>query len=813
MFQDLRFALLNLRKHALLSIIVSVTLSLGIGVSAGVFAFYNAEFLRAKLDQDFDSFARVYAAYTRDPLRPGRPGEATLEDYLALRDGAKSLGNLAAYAEFSTPLDKDNPVEVRTLLVTCNFFSLYGLRQPLLGRALQPEDCAAANPVVVLSERLWRDRFAADPQIVGKAVHFNDQPVTVVGVTPTFAGMVNGAKAWFPYTLETYLKHGEDLQRPGEATWLNVAGRLNPGFSHRDAAVELKLLASQQDRLHPGRTTMLTVTDGSWIQEPDSPEIKWVFGVILAALIFFVLIVCLNVATLLLARAATRRQEITVRLALGAGKMRLVRMLLTETFLLASLAGLVGCYLAYRLPRILDSWLTNPGGATDYSLTPDWRVFVYLTLVTVLTGVMAGLTPALQSLKVNLSEMLNGRQSMPGGVRGSRLYGLLIGAQVALSFFMLHGAGLFVSVARQAAALEPGFETRQVLETGLFVQRRGTEQRNWETLQRTLTERITALPGVQAVAYSYSYPFRGARLTSVQTADQTLRSADSTQVSPNYFATLGIPIVSGRALREDDLPCEKAAGEKSVSRTSCAVVVSQGLAREFWPNVNPLGQTLRDASGASFEVVGVALDISSTRLGGLDDPMIYQPLSLIGAYPPHPFVRFSGDGATLAHAITAAVRALAPELIVEAQTIESRREELMGTIRRHMQLIVFLCAMALLLAVIGIYGVVAFAISQRIKEIGIRLALGAQKKDIYRAILGTSGRPIAIGLLLGLAITMTTWSAVAPLLRDTEFTVNVQAPLNYALTAILLIAVTLTAMVFPARRATKVDPLVTLRRE
>lgn len=231
-----------------------------------------------------------------------------------------------------------------------------------MGRLLQPEDCSAANQVVVLSERLWRNRFASDPHIVGKVAHFNGQPVTVVGVTPTFAGMVNGARAWFPYTLETYLKHGEDLQRPGEAAWLNVAGRLNPGFSHRDAAAELKLLASQQDRLHPGRTTILTVTDGSWIEEPeDRGKIMLVFTVILVALIIFVLIACVNAATLLLARAAARRQEIAVRLALGAGRARLVRMLLTETFLLASLAGLASFYLAYHIPGILNHWLTRPG--------------------------------------------------------------------------------------------------------------------------------------------------------------------------------------------------------------------------------------------------------------------------------------------------------------------------------------------------------------------------------------------------------------------------------------------------------------------
>jgi predicted permease len=808
LWQDLRYAARSLRKHALLSIIVIATLTLGIGVSAGVFTYYNAEFLRPRLYKNHDSFARVYAAYARDPTRPGRYGAATLEDYLAFRDGAKSLRDLVAYADFYAPLGKDDQGEVRPVLASCNFFSLFDLERPLMGRLPQPEDCSAANQVAVMSERLWRNRFASDPQIVGKVIHFNGQPVTVVGVTPVFAGEISG-DAWLPYTLETYLKHGDDLQRPGEAVWLNIVGRLNPGFSHRDAAAELKLLASQQDRLHPGRTTTLTVTDGSWIQEPDDRgKIMLVFTVILGALIIFVLIACVNAATLLLARAAARRQEIAVRLALGAGRARLIRMLLTETFLLAALAGLASFYLAYYIPGILDNWLTNPGGNIDYSKAPDWRVFGYLAAVTILAGAMAGLTPALQSLKINLTEMLKGRQTVPGGGRGSWVYGLLIGAQIALSFFLLCGAVLFVNVAQKAASIDPGFETRQTLEAGLYVQRTGMEPRNWDALYRDLTHRITAMPGVQSVAYSYRFAYGGSWTADVQMPGQALRQAEINPVSSNYFAALGVPIVSGRAIREDDPPCENATG-----RAICAVVVSQRLAREFWPGANPLGQTLRTPRGNTFEVVGVAGDISSAKLGGLDEPMIYRPLSLNNNYPPHPIVRFSGDGASLARSITAAVRELAPELVVRVRTIESKREELTEDIWRYTRLVIFLCAMAVILAVIGIYGVVAFAVSRRTKEMGIRIALGAGSKDIYRAVLGASGRPIAIGLLIGLAISAATWSAVAPLLRDTEFTFNVLDPIIYAMTAILLFSAALAAMLGPARRATRVDPMMVLRDE
>src|SRR5262245_40087379 len=459
LWEDLRFSVRSLRRHALLSTVVIATLTLGVGFSAGVFTLINANYLRARVDKDYDSFAQVYSVYTQDPTRSGRTGRTTLEDYLAFRDRAKSLGKLAAYARIEAPLEIDDPAETYALLVTSNFFSLYDLERPIMGRLLEPADCSEARPVVVLSDRLWRDRFASDSQIIGKVIHFNGQPVTVVGVAPEFAGMVDHSKAWLPYTLETYLKLGANLLKPGEAAWLNVVGRLNPGFSHEQAAAELRLLASQQDRLHPGRNSTHIVTDGSWVQAPElRNRMIWIVALIMGILTILVFIICTNVTTLLLARAAARRQEIAVRLALGAGRMRLVRMLMTETLLLASIAGLASLYFTYHLPGVLMIWISegNPDLSIDFSLAPDWRVFGYLMMVTLFAATLAGLAPALQSLKVNLSDALKGRQSTHGG--GSWLRGILIGAQVALSFVLLFGAWLAVRNVQKMSGANPGFE-------------------------------------------------------------------------------------------------------------------------------------------------------------------------------------------------------------------------------------------------------------------------------------------------------------------------------------------------------------------
>jgi predicted permease len=804
-WQDVRYAVRSLRKHALLSTVVIATLVLGFSISTGVFTYFTALWLSPRVDKDFDSFLQVNSAYTTDPTRPGRPWKTTLEDYLAFRDRAKSLRNLAAYGQADVPLGQDDPVGVRIALVTSNFFSVYGVEWPRMGRLLQPEDFTASNPVVVLSESVWRNRFASDPQIVGKVVRFNGQPVTVVGVVPTPA-IINasgGAIAWFPYTLETYLNVGDNLLRPGEAEWLSVTGRLNPGFSRQDAATELSLIASQQDRLHPGRITTLTITDGSMIQDPfKRDQVIAGLTLVLGALTILVLIVCVNVATLLLARAAARRQEIAVRLALGASRVRLVRTLLVETYFLASLAGLLSIFFAYHITGALVRWLLpEDDGISLFSLATDWRVLGYLILVTFLAGTIAGVTPALQSLKVNLSDSLKGRHSsFDGAARGSRVYGLLVGAQAALSFFLLVYGCIGIRAYQNASTLNPGFESRQILWVDLFRRSRPTSQIDWADFYRRLTGRLAALPGVQSVAYAKRPPF--------------MNHVNGNLVSSNYFTTLGIPIVSGRAIRDDDHPCSRGA--------KCSVVISQQLAREHWPGGNPLGQMIRSPDGISYEVVGVARDISSTRLGGVDNSMIYQPINLNksasknGIDPACPLVRFSGDEASLARAVSATIREMSPDLSVRAMTIQSLRDSGIAGLRRVVGIIIPLVAVALTLAVIGVYGVVAFAVTQRNKELGIRVALGARKEDIYRAILSSGMRPVAVGLLIGLVATLSTKSAVAHVLREgwfQEFTLYIHDPIIYAVTAILLAVAALAAMLIPARRATRVDPMIALRME
>jgi predicted permease len=810
LWQDLRYGMRSLRKHSLLSTVVILTLTLGIGLSTGIFSYLNATYLRARVDKDPDSFVRVHAAYTQEASQPGKPGATTLEDYLAFRDRARSLYDVAAWAKCEAPLglpgEGADPSGVRALLVSCNFFALYNLEQPMLGRLLQPTDCAATAPVAVLSEGFWRNRFAANPQIVGMVVHFNGQPVTVVGVTPTFAGQIDQTSVWLPYALQPYLKLGDNVSQPDETAWLTVEGRLRPGSSRRDTAAELALLASQQDRLHPGRKTTLTVTNGSDFQAPELGNLLvWVFAVVVGILLFVVLIVCANVSTLLLARGAGRQQEVAVRMALGASRWRLIRMLLVETWLLAVVAGLASLYFAYWLPVFLSRWMANR--PLEWSLAPDWRVFTYLTVVTLLAGTLAGLAPALQSLKLNLVDSLKCRRSLFGGDRGgARLRGMLIGAQVALSFVLLAGAGLCVRAYLRMSGADPGFETRQILATRHWKLNQAKPLYFESAFYRSFTQRVAALPGVQAVAYASRLPFypgNPPRL-QLQTSGQAVRQAEVNVVSPNYFATLGIPLVRGRPLAEDDPHC---------GMGSCPAVVSELLARELWSGADPLGQTLRNPQGAVFEVVGVARNTSSRQVGGADSPLIYLPWNPDnGSYIP--LVRFAGPAGELSRSITLTFRELMPQSGAETWTIQSRIDLLVASFWRLELLVGLLGALAVALAVIGIYGVVSFAVSQRTKELGIRIALGARPQDIYGNVLKTGARPIVMGLLIGLSLAWVMASALArSILQIAPIKLDPLDPLAFVGAAALLAVVALAAMLGPARLATRVDPMMALREE
>jgi predicted permease len=801
---DFRFALRSLNKHRILSINVVLTLALGIGISAGVFTFLDAMALRPLVAKNPNSFIQIFSFFTMDATRPPVSSGATLDDFLAYRDKARSLRLLTAWQAFSVNFESDHLTVTNAALVSENFFPLFGLEKAQLGRLLQPGDYAHSSPVIVLSEYVWQNRFASDPRIVGKTIHVNDQPVTVVGVVPQFATGRNWAEAWLPYSLSGYLGLGDQWAHPGEEHWLEIFARLNPGYSQKDAAAELSVLAAQQDKLHKGRISSLVVTNGSEIQEPDNARLIVILSLFMSILLMVLFVSCANVATLLLSRADARQQEMGVRLALGARRVRLIRMLLTETLLLACVAGAASIYLMHRVPRIINGWFEKtPVGV---SFAPDWRVFSYFAGSILLVGLLAGLAPALESLKVDLLSSLKGRRRpiIPRGKHWN-LRNLLVAAQIAISLVLLVGASLFVTARHRVLDADPGFDTHQVLFATVFDSSIKTPEAR-AAFRDELIRKIEAIPGVRSAAFTARLPFTlSLEQMVIQLPGKSAFSVATSQVSDNYFATLGIPILRGRGIERADAAC--------APHQVCPVVVSQDFAREYLNSADVLGKTLRTPDGETLEIVGLSGNVASAPFSSQSQPVIYRAWPVAGPPLQVPLsVRVSGDANAMSKTLAAVIRQQYPNVEIDVKTMHSLFDRIAQTIGRFNTLIEIPGMLAVVLAAIGIYGVVSFAVSKRTKEMGIRIAMGATRKDIYAVVIRSSLRPVWLGLLAGLLFAL----AAARFMqhRTAEFLpLDYYSAFTYAAPVSLMLAISLLAMLIPARRAARCDPGRTLREE
>jgi predicted permease len=803
--QDLRFAFRGLRQRTALSAIVIATLTFGIGVSSGVFTLFDAIALRARIDTDPASFVRIFTTSTTDPTRPGRLAGATVEEYAAFRDRARTLRALAAYHRFAATVGAHDDMPTRILLVSCDFFGVYGVERALVGRLLQFGDCDAATPVVVIGEGLWRSRFSADAGIVGSTIPVNGKPVTVVGVAPRSTAEVDNSATWLPWSLRPYLGLGADprglIAGPlPQERWLSLVGRLSAGTNREAVNAELSVLASQDDRLHPGRTSRVIVTDGAMMSDPGlHTVILSVMTLVMGALTCLVLIACANVATLLLSQADARHREIAIRLSLGAGRGRLSRMLLTEVLVLAAFAGVGSVYVAYQVPLLLMRWLV--GTLPPFSLTPDWRVFAYLAITTGLAGVAAGMAPAAESMRVDVVDSLKGRRSTLGVPGGATLRHSLIAIQVALSFVLLIGAGLFVVTHYRIVTSEPGFDSRQILVPRVTL-RDGSSTPSPNARPAAILEALSDLPGVEAIAFAGVSPVAPPPTMSISTRDSAAREINVNEISPNYFRAVGIPIRRGRAFDEADRPCV---------RQACHVVVSDAFARQLLAPGEPLGQVVRDQAGDPLEVVGTVQDTSAQQIGQPDPPTIYMPWR--PDIPYQPVIRFAGDRDRLTTGVAEALRRRFPDAVVDARTARWFIDAWLDEVGRIEVLIVALGAAAAALSVIGVFGVVSFAVSRRTREIGVRIALGARPAEIYRTVMAAGLKPVVTGLACGIVMAVLTAVAFARLLAQFHFAVSPTDPPTYFAVTGLLVAVILAALAFPARRAASVNPLDALRYE
>jgi predicted permease len=828
MVQDLRFGMRMLLKHKGFTAVAALTLALGIGANTALFSVMDAVMLKTLPVRDPERlvvfrwlgvggwYKGFIGSNPKDPATGLRTTTSlSYPAFERFRDQNQTMASVFAFASLgSLNLNVDGQAETASAqVVSGNYFGGLGV-EAFLGRALTTEDDkTTAAPAAVISHRYWRRRFAADPAVVGKVIYLNGAAFTIAGVTPPrFFGTLDVGSApdlTIPMgTLAQVSKFYADFQRSATAWWLQIMGRIKPGVSAEQAHSELNAILQRH-------TLELPKESGA---ERDKPEIRLdsgsqglnglrrrfssQFEVLTALAGLILLIACVNLANLTLARAAARGREMAVRLSVGASRLRLMRQLMTESMMLSGLGAAMGLLFAYWGKDTLLALLVGSSSGFAVDLRLDWRALGFTAAVSALTGVLFGLAPALRATRIELTPMLKETPGA-GAATGSRLNKALLVAQVAMSLVLLVGAGLFVRTLDNLNRIEAGFDRENLLIFG--VNSRSQEASRRASLYQQITERIAALPGVRAVSSSVNpllaFSYTGGPITVPGYApradeDMEVRTMD---VAPNFLSTMGIPLLLGREFTPQDN-----------QQSPKVAVVNQKLAARFFPNQNPIGMRIIMYK-TEMEIVGVARD---TRYGGIREaipPLAYIPYLQDKPAEVMSFVaRTVGDPMASLAAIRHAVQSVDRDLPLrsvrtqgELIAMSFNKERLFATLSG------FFGLLALALVSIGLYGVMSYTVARRTHEIGVRMALGAQSGNVLRMIMGESMLLVLIGSAVGLAAALATTRLVAGML----FELAPNDPLTITLATLLLLVVAALAGWLPARRAAQVDPMVALRQE
>jgi predicted permease len=812
-WQDVRYGLRTFRRNPGFTVVAVITLALAIGVNAGMFTVLNGVLFRDLPAHDAHELVSIAQTVEGGPrARANGPGTFATSEYRAYRDRAQTLAGVLAHANpVETTLGGDAPQEVVGAIVSCNYFDVLQT-PPLLGRGLTARDCEpGATPVVVLGHGVWTATFAADPGVAGRAIELDRKPFTVVGVAAesTYSGSPMRAGYFAPLSAEPLLRPGFTFYEGDTNRWLHLVGRRRDVLAQVRA--ELGVIAAQIDQQQPGRSTALTVTRATPMTVP--PPIRAIAtggaAVLMAAFGLILLIACANVANLLLARGTARSQELGIRVSLGASRARVVRQLLTESMLIAIAGGVLGSVLALWSFQLLMA-LALPGAVPPelpafvwaLDVSPDIRVISFAMALTLGTGFLFGMTPALYASNPDLNAVM--KQEVAGAgksPRGGRLRGALVGVQIALSMVLMIATGLLLRGLYATYTIDPGFTYRDVAYLSF-----GTDYGPPKVVNERLMGQVAALPGVEAVAFTAQTPLGesnmgGAVRLPGQSREQQ-RAAELDAVTPGYFPLLGIRIVRGRNFTEAE---SANAGRDGGSRP---VIVSEMAARSFWGDDDPVGRTLLfgDEMGGDIpmHVVGVASDAQLTSLGAVV-PYIYQASQPMGVL----LVKHRGDFGATASGILSILRAADPSLAARVLSLEGNLAWWRGVSRIISIVGGGLGVLALVLASVGIYGVVSFAVTRRRREIGIRIALGARQQDVLGTMLRQTMRPVAIGAAIGIVAA----SLVSRILASVLFGVSPADPIGLGGSALLVILVALAAGVLAASPATRADPTATLRAE
>jgi predicted permease len=821
LLQDVRYGARMLAKSPGFTGVAVLTLALGIGMNTGIFSILNGAALRLLPVPNAEQLLVVSQTYRKlgGSLKRNVRENASFfsySEYQAYRDQNHVFSGLLAYAPFiEVTMGGAQPQKLLGALASCNYFDVLEAR-PVLGRGFTDSECGEVNggAVVILSDNLWRRAFGGDPFVVGKPIILNRIPMTVIGVTPPgFEGSEPvPSQFWVPVTMQNALQRDGDRLHDDKQSWLGLIGRVKPGVSAKQVRADLSVIAGQIDHLDPGRITTLATEPATLFSVPEERFVVLsAGGVVLFAVGMVLMIACANVASLLLARAAGRRKEIAVRLAMGASRWRLIRQLLTENLLLAFLAGALGLLISFwssdALIGFLQSNVTQGYWPAALDVRPDLRVRVYALVLTVITGIAFGLVPALQSSRADLALAMKDEGAESDNRPRSRnfLRSALVTLQVAVCMVLLLGAGLFLRGLRRANTIDPGFRLRNVAAVSFDLGGAGYNDKRAEALQRELLERIGALPGVDAVAQASAIPLDDNHVVtgfSIPGREGDI-PVEFNQVSASFFPLLNIPITRGRNFTETE------------NQTGAPVMIlTESTARRSWPGQDPVGQTMRGGSGITYEVVGVAKDAQVSHLGKSDDSYAYLPAGPKQQLGVQLLVSTASGNPPAAQTLRAAVAALDPELAVDVVQLSDDLKPWRTPGRIVSMLSGVLGALALLLASIGIYGLVSYVVSRRVREIGIRMALGANRHDVMILVLRQAMWPVVVGALIGLVCCAALcWVLSTVSSERLLYGISPVDPVSFLLVPGFLLSAAFLACYMPARRAMGVDPMVALRYE
>jgi macrolide transport system ATP-binding/permease protein len=823
--QDVRLALRSLHRSPGFTGVALLTLALGIGANVTLFSVVSAVFLAPLPVADPE---RVVMVYTSDFSGP-RFGASSYPDFEDLRAEPQLFESLAAYGLEATALTTDRePARVWCELVSGAYFPALNVRT-LLGRPLGPEDDrASAAPAVVISQGLWQRRLAGDPSVLGRTLTLSGTALSVVGVVAEpFTGLSRGVavEAWLPLAHRSRLVPGNDALRNRGSRFLSLVGRLPRGVSVADVQPRLDVLAS---RLRASYSEQWTDRSGatrrlSLLREREArvpPQAKGAilgFSALLVVVVGLVLAIAgTNVANLMLARAATRRREIAVRLALGASGARVVRQFLTESILVAALGGALGLLVAVWATQVLRGFTPPFPVPMHLEVVVDGRVLAFAFGLTLLTGLLLGLAPALQAGRPDLVPALKDEGGgVATGSRGRRLRRTFVVAQVALSMVLLVGASLLLRGLSRATRLAPGFDAEGTRLVPVDLGLAGYDAAQAASLVDRIAERALRVPGVTAAALSVTLPLELHASRRSTFVDGYVAPAGEDRehyfgvVGPGHFAAFRIPILRGREFTPEDR-----------ADAPGVVIVNERFAARFWPGEDPIGKTIRNrgADGPPLTVVGLARDSKYRTLAEEPTPFFYLPVlqdyGFVSRYtrlfPAHVVVQGTGDPGTMALTITAFLRELDPKLPVYPP--RPMLEHVGLSVLPSRVASVFFAAfglLGLLLASLGVYGVVAYSAAQRTQEMGVRMALGAKSRDVLGLVLKDGLVLTATGVVAGGILA----AALAPAMRRLLYGLSPLDPVTFAAASALLAAVALLASTLPARRAARVDPVVALRYE